>query len=1090
MRSMIEWLRMTGSPAPEWVAWARNKARTSYELGIIHPQAYQLGDGTEIRIQMVDENVYIHVLGGGTEFRYQFITTGDTVRQYSAGDFMTSKGSAVTLKLPGLSKPFDVAALTPLATGSLLEEVNGEVSESLGTISRIKNVAQIQLIPEPSYYAGAEFKPANPQILYSWASVPGRIYNAGVYMLAPAFSPSDKFYDLPPTLLKNTSAESRMPDADWPHDACVVTVHSEEFGARRFIVMVDAHSQFYCWPTEYDNAATDYLYLDGSPYLDQAIKTNVADAQVVSLVPPFPSWVYIPSGQRRDTDTPSTVNSGEPRYVWRFHPAGTKVVGIVLKRESLGEKRIYGRTLAVQSVIPFKEVDTGHDLEIDTTLRDATAVLDYSGPIQSDWPGYVEFSLDIAITGAAREAFTFSMTLTRQQAASAARYPIAADYLSPVNGGWEGRADAAVGDLIVMDMASYIDDQSQLWIDREPGYKGSTIDKVRQSWAVIRNEETDTEIRRFLTRDNPENFRVRQYDLNLDTLHSYTGALLHVDLSTLSFVYRARKRQYTVDSTPYMTITGRDYSPYYNNFKVRQRWRGEETGIRYFVFNTQVLEDRGGMDLSLWGDIDAIHLFSNPILFSPLSVAVKWLWSRSIIGGDAYPDRHWLLQYIDSYPYYKGNYYTMLGDVFGDGNNTPHAVMPESQAGNILLKYLAPLSDGTTGDQVYRVSTTVPRGDLVFSANYSSDGSYPAAGSIDFYGYGDDAVYGYEPIPGYLTDIKYRLIEGLQTAGASYFDDILVPWFTEVVNELLGRCSLITVSEQPYTIAVEQGDWATTIGGINYYFCEDYSYSSTYTINEVSATVNPGYSPIFDRYGNHVSTSKIFPKDFFFSGGSYVYDQEEYYRVGINDSGLDHPNLRVYDYPIGAEWMMREWHHAFPLDANFSLCVHPSGYYAGAMIAPCCTAAQPDGLLYSRYVYDQYAYASYSDFYNEPHFNNWAYNHAFGATVAISMFQFTNADATYSHAHLPSAADFGFIEVDTVSRIGQAESTTHAALLESAYSHSFSLPTPTVAVFISSGDYAIRKTIVYDGGTKILDFYDDSLTFYEPRINGSMLFSS
>lgn len=1021
--------------------------------------------------------------------RYQFITTGDTVQHYSSvGDFMTSKGSAVALKLPAPSKPFDVAALTPSATGSMLEEVNGEISAALGSISRIKNVAQIQLIPEPAYYAGVEFKPGNPQMLASWASVPGRIYNAGVYMLAPAFSPSDKFYDLPPTLIKNATAESRMPDADWPHDACMVTVNSGEFGARRFIVMVDASSRFHCWPTEYDNAATEYLYPVDSPYIPQAIKTNVADAQVISLIPPFPSWVHIPVGQRRDTDTPSTVNSGEPRYVWRFHPAGTKVVGIVLKRESLGEKRIYGRTLAVQSILPFEEVDTGHDLEIDTTLRDATAVLDYSGPIQSDWPGYVEFSLDLAITGAAREDFTFSMTLTRQQPASATRYPIAADYLSPVQGGWEGRAEAAVGDLIVMDMASYIDGAARLWIDREPGYKGSTIDKVRQSWAVVRNEETATEIRRFLTRDNPENFRVRQVALNLDELSAYTGALAHVDLSTLSFVYRARKRRYSVDSTPFITVTGRDYSPYYNNFKVRQRWRDEETGVRYFVFNTQVLEDRGGMDLSLLNDIDAIGLFSDPIQFSPLTTAVKWLWSRSIIGGNAYPDRHWLLQYIDSSPYYKGVYYNLVGDIFSDGNNTPYAVMPEAQAGNILLKYLAPLSDGTTGDQVYRVSVTVPQGGLVFSANYSYDGNYPAAGAIDFYGQGD-AIYGYEPIPGYLTDIKSRLAEGLQTADAAYFDDVLVPWFAEAVQDFLSRYTLATVSEQPYTVEVEQYDFATQINGVSYYYCEDYSHSSTYAVNQVTAAAKPGYSPVLDRYGGTFYTGRVFPKDFFFAGGSSLYDREEYYRVGINDSGLNHPNLRVYDYPIGAEWMMREWHQAFPLDANFSLCVHPSGYYAGAMIAPCCTTPQPDGLLYSRYVYDQYVAAGYSDFYHEPHFNDWSYNHAFGSTVTLSMFQFTNADATYSHAHLPSAADFGFIEVDTVSRIGQAESTTHAALLESAYSHSFSLPTPTVAVFISSGDYAIRKTIVYAGGEKTLDFYDDSLTFYEPRINGSMLFS-
>ena len=63
MRPMIEWLRTTGNPAPEWVAWARSLARRLYETGYRPQKQLLLSDGTLIYIQFVDENAYILVEG-------------------------------------------------------------------------------------------------------------------------------------------------------------------------------------------------------------------------------------------------------------------------------------------------------------------------------------------------------------------------------------------------------------------------------------------------------------------------------------------------------------------------------------------------------------------------------------------------------------------------------------------------------------------------------------------------------------------------------------------------------------------------------------------------------------------------------------------------------------------------------------------------------------------------------------------------------------------------------------------------------------------------------------------------------------------
>ncbi len=1063
-------------------------------LGGINQGAHSvtLGDGSAIRvitnsgINIIEISVPTiqELIVPSSGFYYQFIATGDPVQIYTSGLFSAIKGSAVAVKLPGMASPFDPTQLNPVATGSMLEEIGTEpVSESNQTISRIKNITQVQLVPEPSYYSAPDpaFQLSNTQLLYSWSSIPGQVFNAGAYMLAPSFRDTDKFYDLPPTTLQGTTAESRMPDADWPHDACIRTVSSNQYGTRQFIVMVDASSRFYCWPTQYANSSTDYLYPEDSPYIIQAIKTNVDDAQVVSVTPPFPSWVYVPDGQRRDTD-PEGVNSGEPRYPWRFHPAGTKAVGIALKRESLGAKRIYGRTLVTKSDIPFEEVDTGVNLEVAANQRPAP--INYQGPIKSDWPGYVEFAINITITGPNREDFLFSLTLTRHQQATATRYPIAADYLTPVYGGWPAHTDEAdAGDLIVMDLKSYIDQRSQTWIDREPGYKGSTAEKVRQSWVIVRNEESGSEIRKFLTRDNPQDFRVKQYDLNLSGLKTHTGTLKHIDLSTLSFVYQVRKRKYDVDPAPYATVTGRDYDTNWNNFKVRQRWRSEETGVRYYALNEIVLEDRGGLDLGLWEGLDDIDLFSQPIQISPLETGIKWLWSRSIVDGDSYPDRHWLVQYIPGYWYRAGVGHEAMSDVFRDGTNPVIGIMPDNHAPNILLKYMATLSATTTGDQVYRIREQAAGNYVAFSAGYSVDGNPPIEGYVDTYAW---STTDYSPvaISGLRTDIRYRLGEGVQTVDESYFDNVLVPWFIECFNDLVTGYEIAPNRSDSATVSVYHGQHVLTDDGIKQY-CENKSFSFTYAQNKVEVSNKPGYSPRFGYGGG--SPQGLFPEVFFAKGGNYTYDPEEFYRVGIDSVALNNPNLRVYGYPIGAEWMMREWNHAVVLDANFSLCVHPSGYYAGAMMTPCCNQPQPDTSLFSRYVYHEFSPSAYVDLYNEPHFNDFPYNHGVGgATVNVPENQFTFADASFSYIYEPSPAEFEFIPIDIIGRVGHVETTSHQSLLEQAYGHVFGISAPGVSITITDYQYIPQKIV----GGENSPIYDETLNFLRPRWNGSMLFSN
>lgn len=1016
---------------------------------------------------------------------YQFITTGPEVTTYtSKSGVSVFKGSAVLVSLPKEPTSSDIKAT---ATGSTLEEISGDPpippQESTQLISKVKNIVQSQLIPEPVYYGFKELptddqKLSYTQLLYSWSGVPGRIYNAGVYMLAPAFHPSDICYDASPTKITGTTAESRMPDADWPHDACILTVDSTEYGSRKFIVMVDASSKFYCWPTIYDNAATEYLYPEDSPYISQSIKTNVSNDQVVSVTPPFPEWVYVPKDNRRDTDEFSDINSGEPRYVWRFHPQGTKVVGIVLQRTTMESTPIYGRVANYQTLIPYEEVDTGFFLEIDTKQRATRAVLDYEGPLKNDLPGYVEFSINIAITGANKEDFIFSMTLRREQQASSTRYPIAAAYLSPIKNGWSSRnTKVSSGDLIVMDIKSYIDDRAQLWIDRECGYKGTTAEKVRQTWLIVSNEETKTEVMTFLTKDQPTDFRTKQYYLTTEPLYAIYGVLKHIDLTTLSFVYEVRRKKYSIDENSYSTVIGHTIDTRYNDFKVRQRWEQENLGIRYYVFGEKVKEYTAGSDLSVWDSVDETELFDDPIQFSPLTVGTKWLYSRSIVDGSAFPDKHWLAQYIKCQ-----SKYGLVNTYFDytDLNNSSGIIEDAEGIKNRLLQYCSQLTDNSgTNKETYYSSKIGMTYTSIYGDGYSSN----------------------------QTDFPYTLSLGCQTVDESYVDNILVPWVSEIYNNFMEH-NQITSRSHIYMywnlmaygdVLPEEADWVVTyknLWGIyrlpgstltsaipvsGYRKCDSCNYNQEDIESYImSLPIGYNFSTPYEHYNFDLLT--LLARDY-----NYVYAIEDYYRTNIYNNDLNNPNLRVYNYSIGAEWMMREWNQAVDLDANFSLAVNLQGYYAGSIVSPVITGMVPNVTLFSTYEYSSGS-SDYLDLYNEPHMNTYPYNYAHDEEVNVPLLHFTFADGTFSYDNEPTINDYDFLTVDIISHVDATWEKTHKYFYEHVYNHALSIPEPTISIIVDNYVYLPKKTIVYHDGSIMLNLFDPELSFYEPRCNGSMLF--
>lgn len=1037
---------------------------------------------------------------------YQYITTGPVFTQ-GATFGSSAQGSAVAVKLPKVKAGEEVSLsdLKVQATGSSLEVRPGtseiQPASELGILTRVKNVNQVSLIPEPVYHAYADLsKPENyTQLMYAWCSRPGMIFNAGAYMLAPWKGLRDIGYDAPPTVIRGQSVAERMPDADWPHDACLVKVESEVYGARIFIVMVDASSRFYCWPTQYDSNE----WIENPTYAAQAYKNNVPNEQVQSLVPPFPAWVYVPVDQRRDTDWPGSVISGEPRYVWRFHPQGTKVVGIVLKREEF-TGRIWGRTLSAPTYLPFTEVDTGEDLELDLSSR----AIDYEGVPKSDWPGYVEFSLDIAITGVNKEDFTFGMSLTRNQEASATLYPIAADYLQPIQGGWAARGISGYpGDLIVMDLQSYIDERSQTWIARHCGYKGTTSEKVRQSWLSVRNEETSAELMKFLTKDLPTDFQYKQYHLDCADLRAYHGRLSHIDLANLSFVYEAWVEKFDVDATAYKTVVGTTYNSGYDDFKVRQRWKSSEHGVRYFVFGHKVKEDHNGEDLDLWTALDAIELFDYSIQFSPLETGTRWLRNPSTKQYPLSYDFHWLTPYIgyigydsltDNPPapatygkYNPATYNTyVLSPLYGSSSRyveTDEAVIKQRllsrlvQYSEVYDEFSEGLDD-VTGTRYY--INGLKDVTITLSGEWSTVwGGPPGTEERDV----TISVMLLEEAAGLprYTGIIDLLVAGCQTATRSWYDTVFTDWFLEEYNAFISHVD-ITNTENEHTAIyytypaggildgrliepAHEYEYLLEDGTMDRRFMEDYiSYTKTY-----SSTESGYYVP-----------SQITPTSMMFKNDNLEYADEESLRTTY--STLSNRNLRIYDYPIGAEWMMREWHEATFNDMNLHLAVSPEGYYAGAMQFPYCLAPIPEHSVFSYYPKIS---GTNVDYYKELHFVNTSVNYINSAYVYLPYAHFSHADRMFSTVNQPSASSFDFGAIDEIGHIDSTSKTSHAALYATAYEHSLTIPAPDVTVTYPSDVYTYNKVITWSGGDETSPLFNDKPSIYKPFPNGSMLFS-
>jgi hypothetical protein len=187
---------------------------------------------------------------------------------------------------------------------------------------------------------------------------------------------TDQGYDYAPTIFNSKVGKTVVPQTDWYRGSCLRTVASEEFGSRTFVVMVTIKHEFYCYP----------LSAAGDRFETGTRKGNVNPIYVKSeLNPPLPSWVT----EYDIGDTSSETKAEQIKMVqpvWCFSPDGNKAAAVMFHKE---------------------------DAWADATVTSRRHLGGVTTDLQENYPGVVEMSFNIQITGPNLEDFSFSVTNTR-----------------------------------------------------------------------------------------------------------------------------------------------------------------------------------------------------------------------------------------------------------------------------------------------------------------------------------------------------------------------------------------------------------------------------------------------------------------------------------------------------------------------------------------------------------------------------------------------------------------------------------------------------------------------------------------------------
>ena len=503
----------------EYLPLARGRIRALRATGVESASQTLMVNGATIRVRIDGKEDYIYLKGGGNY--YQFFTTGAESQHEPLPIALAPYAEArkgYIVRVEESPKDTDTTVVANPQGSSVEASPEKEwtfypSATALG--AKLKTGFQIQAYQEDTHHRsnGTGGKQSKRATISSWGSATplhsltmrgglGTVYSA---LSSPI---TDLLYDVAPK-----AGSRQVPDADWYRHAALHDAESEEYGTRRFLIMVDAANTFYAYPV----GQQDATIVPNPDYVAQAIKTNVADKFVRREPAPLPTWAAKAEASSRDyfRDGAKTLRHYYglvPQYKWGFNSTGTKACAVI-------HERLNGATHIVdEKVVPLQ-----------FTMPGTTDIY----PVQEALPGLVELKFTITLTGKKPEEFTFGVEVVRElQPTVDKRYIMAADYA------WDIEGKTKLDDLIIMVGCIYHTKKTRQSADK--AYRPLN----QRSTCEVYNLTTSSTIRTFLMADTNGLYEVdavTRVDLPVSAKRKQaTCTILAMDLRALAFVLQQK----------------------------------------------------------------------------------------------------------------------------------------------------------------------------------------------------------------------------------------------------------------------------------------------------------------------------------------------------------------------------------------------------------------------------------------------------------------------------------------------------------------------------------------------------------------------
>lgn len=251
---------------------------------------------------------------------------------------------------------------------------------------------------------------AYPWLLSTWGQAwpcHSLTYFSGGQSAASRWAPIDAGYDYPPVVFNTKKGDYKRINTDWPQRGCLRVVDG-----RTFVIVADVNSNFYCFPLGVETGSGEGDF-------------NIPEEVLQEVACPWPDWF-----------TPELLGSGEPdislqrrrlRPKWIYCQDGTRAACVVAMRENAWQDEYFTSSLY---------------------LDNGTYVHD----LLEDYPGVVEVSFSVSITGPELEDFSFSVSLRQTiYSVDTGRYPLSIGYALREMG------NIPINALLVLEYDFYLD---------------------------------------------------------------------------------------------------------------------------------------------------------------------------------------------------------------------------------------------------------------------------------------------------------------------------------------------------------------------------------------------------------------------------------------------------------------------------------------------------------------------------------------------------------------------------------------------------------------------------------------------------------